>query len=67
MVIADNSEDGAGGVLARERFPWVRAAEFGENLGFGTALNRAVARASRATRSSSSTTTSRSSPGSSTA
>ena len=42
VVIADNSEDGAGGALARERFPWVRAAEFGENLGFGAALNRAV-------------------------
>jgi len=42
VVIADNSADGAGGRLARERFPWVRAAEFGENLGFGKALNRAV-------------------------
>jgi GT2 family glycosyltransferase len=42
VVIADNSPDGAGGSLARERFPWVRTAEFGENLGFGRALNRAV-------------------------
>jgi N-acetylglucosaminyl-diphospho-decaprenol L-rhamnosyltransferase len=42
VVIADNSADGAGGRLARERFPWVRVAEFGENLGFGKALNRAV-------------------------
>jgi N-acetylglucosaminyl-diphospho-decaprenol L-rhamnosyltransferase len=42
VVIADNSEDGAGGALARERFPWVRVAEFGENLGFGAALNRAI-------------------------
>jgi N-acetylglucosaminyl-diphospho-decaprenol L-rhamnosyltransferase len=42
VVLADNSDDGAGGRLARERFPWVRAAEFGENLGFGKALNRAV-------------------------
>jgi N-acetylglucosaminyl-diphospho-decaprenol L-rhamnosyltransferase len=42
VVLADNSPDGAGGKLARERFPWVRAAEFGENLGFGRALNRAV-------------------------
>lgn len=42
VVIADNSPDGAGGALARERFPWVRTAEFGENLGFGRALNRAV-------------------------
>jgi N-acetylglucosaminyl-diphospho-decaprenol L-rhamnosyltransferase len=42
VVIADNSAEGAGGALARERFPWVRAVEFGENLGFGAALNRAV-------------------------
>ena len=42
VVIADNSADGAGGTLARERFPWVRAVEFHENLGFGAALNRAV-------------------------
>jgi GT2 family glycosyltransferase len=42
VVIADNSEDGAGGSLAREAFPWARAIEFGENLGFGAALNRAV-------------------------
>ncbi len=42
VVIADNSDDGAGGALARERFPWVRAVEFRENLGFGKALNRAV-------------------------
>ncbi len=43
VVIADNSDDGAGGALAGERFPWVRTVEFGENLGFGRALNRAVA------------------------
>lgn len=42
VVIADNSAEGAGGTLARERFPWVKAVEFGENLGFGAALNRAV-------------------------
>jgi GT2 family glycosyltransferase len=42
VVIADNSENGAGGAMARDRFPWVRAVEFGENLGFGAALNRAV-------------------------
>lgn len=42
VVIADNSADGGGGKLARERFPWVQTAEFGENLGFGKALNRAV-------------------------
>ena len=41
-MIADNSEDGAGSRLARQRFPWVRAVEFGDNLGFGAALNRAV-------------------------
>jgi len=42
VVIADNSPDGAGAKLARERFPWVRSVRFGENLGFGKALNRAI-------------------------
>lgn len=42
VVVADNSAEGLGGALARERFPWVHAAEFGTNLGFGAALNRAV-------------------------
>jgi N-acetylglucosaminyl-diphospho-decaprenol L-rhamnosyltransferase len=42
VVIADNSPDRAGGALVRKRFPWARAVEFGENLGFGKALNRAV-------------------------
>jgi GT2 family glycosyltransferase len=42
VVIADNSDEGLGAALARERFPWVRVTEFGENLGFGAALNRAV-------------------------
>jgi GT2 family glycosyltransferase len=42
VVIADNSESGLGGALVRERFPWATAIEFGENLGFGAALNRAV-------------------------
>jgi N-acetylglucosaminyl-diphospho-decaprenol L-rhamnosyltransferase len=42
VVIADNSEAGDGAALVRERFPWVRVAAFGENLGFGKALNRAV-------------------------
>jgi GT2 family glycosyltransferase len=42
VVIADNSEERAGEALSRERFPWVRVAAFGENLGFGAALNRAV-------------------------
>jgi GT2 family glycosyltransferase len=43
VVIADNSSNGLGGALVRERFPWARAVEFGENLGFGRALNAAVA------------------------
>jgi N-acetylglucosaminyl-diphospho-decaprenol L-rhamnosyltransferase len=42
VVIADNSDDGAGAALVRERFPWASAVELGVNLGFGTALNRAV-------------------------
>ena len=42
VVIADNSDDAAAAALVRERFPWVRVAAFGENLGFGRALNRAV-------------------------
>lgn len=42
VVIADNSDSGAAGVLTRERFPWARTVGFGENLGFGKALNRAV-------------------------
>jgi N-acetylglucosaminyl-diphospho-decaprenol L-rhamnosyltransferase len=42
LVIADNSPEGLGGQLVGERFPWARAVELGENLGFGKALNRAV-------------------------
>jgi GT2 family glycosyltransferase len=42
VVLADNSDEGLGVALARERFPWVRGVAFGENLGFGKALNRAV-------------------------
>ncbi len=42
VVIADNSDAGLGAALARERFPWARAVQFGTNLGFGSALNRAV-------------------------
>lgn len=45
VVIADNSKDGVGGALVRESFPWAKAVEFGANLGFGAALNRAVAEA----------------------
>jgi GT2 family glycosyltransferase len=43
VVIADNSKEGLGAAIVRERFPWARAVEFGDNLGFGKALNRAVA------------------------
>jgi GT2 family glycosyltransferase len=42
VVIADNSPERLGGKLVRESFPWAQAVEFGENLGFGKALNRAV-------------------------
>jgi N-acetylglucosaminyl-diphospho-decaprenol L-rhamnosyltransferase len=42
VVVADNSAEGLGGELVRESFPWARAVEFGENLGFGRALNAAV-------------------------
>ena len=42
VVIADNSGERLGGHLVKERFPWAEAVEFGENLGFGKALNRAV-------------------------
>lgn len=42
VVVADNSPEGLGGDLVRSRFPWAHAVEFGENLGFGKALNRAV-------------------------
>lgn len=42
VVIADNSPERLGGQLVRERFPWAQAVEFGENLGFGKALNRVV-------------------------
>jgi len=44
VVVADNSEEGLAERLA-ERFPWVRMLGFGENLGFGAALNRAVGEA----------------------
>lgn len=42
VVVADNSSEGAAGILAGERFPWVRTVGLGQNLGFGKALNRAV-------------------------
>ncbi len=42
VVVVDNSAERLGATLVRERFPWVRVLEFGRNLGFGAALNRAV-------------------------
>lgn len=43
VVVADNGEgDGSGAMLA-ERFPAVTRVAFGRNLGFGNALNRAIA------------------------
>jgi GT2 family glycosyltransferase len=43
VVVADNSREGLGAALVRESFGWASAVEFGENLGFGRAMNRAVA------------------------
>jgi N-acetylglucosaminyl-diphospho-decaprenol L-rhamnosyltransferase len=42
VVVADNSAEGLGAELVRERFPWALSVAFGVNLGFGAALNRAV-------------------------
>lgn len=42
VVVVDNSSDGLGAELVRSRFPWAQSVAFGENLGFGAALNRAV-------------------------
>jgi GT2 family glycosyltransferase len=42
VVVVDNSTEGLGEELVRSRFPWVQSVAFGENLGFGAALNRAV-------------------------
>jgi GT2 family glycosyltransferase len=42
VVIADNSDAGLGAGLIKSDFPWAAAVEFGTNLGFGAALNRAV-------------------------
>lgn len=45
IVVADNGDgDGCAGLLA-ERFPEVERVGFGRNLGFGRALNRAIAAA----------------------
>jgi GT2 family glycosyltransferase len=42
VVIVDNSSEGLGVALVRDRFPWAQSVAFGENLGFGAALNRGV-------------------------
>jgi GT2 family glycosyltransferase len=42
VVIVDNSSEGLGEELVRKRFPWALSVAFGENLGFGAALNRGV-------------------------
>jgi|SRR5689334_4359139 len=42
VVVVDNSSEGLGAELVRDRFPWAQSVAFGENLGFGAALNRAV-------------------------
>jgi N-acetylglucosaminyl-diphospho-decaprenol L-rhamnosyltransferase len=43
VVVADNSSKGLVTPLVHDRFPAVRVVALGENLGFGTALNRAIA------------------------
>src|SRR4051812_38930037 len=42
VVVVDNSTEGLGEELVRDRFPWVQSVGCGENLGFGAALNRGV-------------------------
>jgi N-acetylglucosaminyl-diphospho-decaprenol L-rhamnosyltransferase len=42
VVVVDNSAEGVGGELVRDRFPWAQSVAFGVNLGFGAALNRGV-------------------------
>jgi GT2 family glycosyltransferase len=42
VVIVDNSSEGFGAELVRNSFPWAQSVAFGENLGFGAALNRGV-------------------------
>jgi GT2 family glycosyltransferase len=42
VVVVDNSAEGLGAELVRDRFPWALSVAFGVNLGFGAALNRAV-------------------------
>jgi N-acetylglucosaminyl-diphospho-decaprenol L-rhamnosyltransferase len=43
VVVADNGSTDSSAELVRERYPEVRLVELGANLGFGPALNRAVA------------------------
>jgi N-acetylglucosaminyl-diphospho-decaprenol L-rhamnosyltransferase len=43
VVVADNGSTDGTAELLREEFPEVALLEFGQNLGFGRALNRAVA------------------------
>jgi GT2 family glycosyltransferase len=45
VVVADNGEGEGCAALLRERFPQVTRVGFGRNLGFGNALNRAIAEA----------------------
>lgn len=42
VVVVDNSAEGLGAEMVRTRFPWAHSVAFGVNLGFGSALNRAV-------------------------
>lgn len=42
VVVVDNSSEGLGAELVRGSFPWAQSVAFGENLGFGAALNRGV-------------------------
>ena len=43
MVVVDNGSSDGSAAAARADFPEVTVLELGENLGFGAALNRAVA------------------------
>jgi N-acetylglucosaminyl-diphospho-decaprenol L-rhamnosyltransferase len=44
VVVVDNASSDASPELVRERFPWARLIESGENLGFGAAVNLAAQR-----------------------
>lgn len=43
VIVVDNGSSDGSAALVRERFPEVEVLELGRNLGFGPALNRAVA------------------------